>query len=78
MSIDLSGPAFPFNAADHGYEPSAGMTLRDYFAAKTLVAMGTWAPVAPEEWSHRDVVQKMRAEFAYEQADAMLAARSKT
>ena len=73
MTKDTGGQAFPVVIED--VLRSDGMTLRDWFAGQTLVAMGTWAPVEPEEWSHRDVVQKMRAEFAYEQADAMLAAR---
>ncbi len=74
--IDDGGSAFPFEGGENnGISPEGGMTLRDWFAGQCLVAMGTWAPVEPAEWPHRDVVQKMRAEFAYEQADAMIAAR---
>ena len=66
--INTGGPAFPFNAADHGFEPSAGMNLRDWFAGQALVAMGTWMPPNPE-------TMKQRALLAYQQADALLAAR---
>lgn len=77
MTKDTGGQAFPnvVQRWNDTFENQGGMTLRDWFAGQALVAMGTWAPVEPEEWSHRDVVQRMRAEFAYEQADAMLAAR---
>lgn len=76
--IETGGPAFPEigNVAyNSDWQSESGMTLRDWFAGQALMGMGTWSPVSAEELSHRDIVQKMRAEFAYEQADAMIAAR---
>lgn len=67
------GPAFPVDrlCADPkaGYdELKAGMTLRDYFAAK---AMQAWFPV----WERNNDFDL--AARAYHLADAMLAAREK-
>lgn len=69
------GPAFAVpEPCEH-----AGMTLRDYFAAQALVALGTWTPsyqaaiggtINPAE------VHAARAKWAYAQADAMLQARA--
>lgn len=74
--IDNGGPAFAAGAAnEHTGWTQEGMSLRDYFAAHALTGMGTWPPLDHSEWSNRDLVQKMRAEWAYEQADAMIAAR---
>lgn len=76
--IDNGGPAFARAAAETsicGNYDQEGMSLRDYFAGQALTGMGTWAPLEQAEWSNRDMVQKMRAEWAYEQADAMIAAR---
>ena len=67
--IDNGGPAFPheFGAT---YGPwTAGMTLRDYFAAKAMQAAATEQKGA-DNLSFTD-----RAEWAYAQADAMLEAR---
>jgi hypothetical protein len=50
------------------------MTLRDYFAAKAMAAMIPLADSTAMEWHDWD----MLAGAAYAQADAMLAARSKT
>lgn len=58
--VNTGGWAFP----NHGYE---GMTLRDYFAAKAMQGI-----VADPDLSMG--VDKV-AEWAYTQADAMLAAR---
>lgn len=70
---DDGGPAFPVHpdahrAYDDGYAVLAGMTLRDYFAAKALpvIQQRLWAASA------KDVAQE-----AYKVADAMLAMRSK-
>lgn len=71
MSKDTGGQAFPQcvqylngNIAQH----VAGMTLRDYFAAKAMQGFmsvpGAFQP-------------KLDAQIAYEMADAMLAERSK-
>lgn len=51
-----------------------GMTLRDYFAAQELVAMGTWVP-SPSAIHGTPGAHKARARHAYAMADAMLAAR---
>lgn len=67
MSTNDGGPAFPFVEHDgDGHEiVCAGMTLRDYFAAKAMQVMLA-DEAAPEE---------SIAKWAYRQADAMLAAR---
>jgi hypothetical protein len=59
---DANDPAFKF-----GHD---GMTLRDYFAAKALMALDIQAHVAPPAAKHL-------ASSAYNIADAMLAERSK-
>ena len=75
MSKPDGGPAFP--QADKWNEdgtkvlfqpPDTGMTLRDYFAAKSMQAYR--ATFANHE-------SKMVAEWAYEDADAMLSERGK-
>ena len=70
MTIDTGGPAFPVFHQNEitGYVPpdSAGMTMRDYFAAKAvqgLLASEVNAPL------------KVFAIRAYAIADAMLEAR---
>lgn len=66
ISHSLGGGAdFPCNWA------LGGMTLRDYFAGQALVAMGQWVP------GMAGTVHEVRAIYAYEQADAMIAERSK-
>jgi hypothetical protein len=50
-----------------------GMSLRDWFAGQALSAIGTWWP-GPADLSSADI-QKTRAKYCYQQADAMLAAR---
>ena len=55
---NTGGPAFPFGTA------YAGMTLRDYFAAKAMQGLMDAAMPMPEI-----------AEAAYDMADAMLKAR---
>lgn len=52
-------------------EAVGGMSLRDYFAAKAMQGLLS-IKQHTEDFSH-----KFRAEFAYAQADAMLAAREK-
>ena len=62
MTKETGGPAFPWGT---GF---AGMTLRDYFAAKALQGICACGPSV--EWtSNRLAVE------AYELADAMLCAR---
>lgn len=48
--------------------------LRDRFAGHALIGMGTWMPAGFVNLN-TDEAAKSRAEFAYRQADAMLAAR---
>ena len=75
--INTGGPAFPTGdmverdekGVLHGYPiSSAGMTLRDYFAAKALNGL----LAADEECGFKPDVA---AEYAYRFADAMIAAR---
>jgi hypothetical protein len=75
MDTKTGGAAFP----DPGRAQSAkqreqlsetGMTLRDYFAAKAMHAAAVY-PVAAEGFTFAE-----RATWAYQQADAMLVARS--
>ena len=68
---DDGGPAFPTdNEAQVGNNTwhFAGMTLRDYFAAKALAGI---ASTYHENWTPESA-----AKNAYELADAMLAERS--
>ena len=72
--IDTGGPAFPLHSE---VRPSldtdwCGMTLRDYFAAKTLQALLTGR--TREGVAQPDVF----AEWAYKYADAMLAEKNKS
>lgn len=57
------GPAFPFGTA------YAGMTLRDYFAAKAMQAL-----LSDFDW-RQDMDFDDTAAAAYRQADAILKAR---
>ncbi len=59
-----------------------GLTQRDWFAAQALIAMGDSTPYVPSDArkgptpTYSDPEgQRLRAECAYAQADAMLAAR---
>jgi hypothetical protein len=68
---DTGGPAFPTTTANYDdYAGEVGMTLRDYFAAMAMQGYLGW-PKAP---THSE---KLIAGWAYAQADAMLAERSK-
>jgi hypothetical protein len=68
---DSGGPAFP--TPDRGrYEPSDGMTLRDYFAAKAVCAI-LHGNISREA----DMPYKVAANAAYRLADAMLKERAK-
>jgi hypothetical protein len=64
--------AFPTTLFEHGGE-SNGMTLRDYFAAKSI----TWFLTALENEGLEDPVllRQFAAESAYRLADAMMKAR---
>jgi hypothetical protein len=82
MTEKDGGQAFPqpvtVGPNDDMYPAYPGMTLRDYFAGQALIGMGTWAPLNAAEWQERETVQQVRAQWAYEQADEMLLARSHT
>ena len=78
---NTGGPAFPsLNAECTGIdsdgherwstEPSGGMTLRDYFAAKAMQATLSEAPDYHQKYEFIDL-----AYFSYKCADAMLKAR---
>jgi hypothetical protein len=75
---DKGGPAFPVHpdmAAQLGCVPSssdAGMSLRDYFAAKAM--QGLFASNAEHDHEDEHIFDAV-AEAAYKQADAMLKAR---
>ena len=80
---NTGGPAFPstlqYFPEDTNYEEAAGMTLRDYFAAKAMQALYqsqyeyefTGTPRMPEHVALMDEL----AMDAYGIADAMLKAR---
>lgn len=71
-------PAFPVQASDYGgHGTCSGLTIRDYFAAKSLPT--AWAAFDggyfdAGEW---ESINRGVAECAYQMADAMLAARVK-
>ncbi len=67
--INDGGPAFPLQSIGPEFAPGyAGMSLRDYFAAKAM--QGFCAMEVSIECSADDI-----ADDAYEMADAMLRAR---
>ena len=71
------GPAFPLGASEYaGHGPQAGMTLRDYFAAKAMQGMlanGDWVARMSD---HTGIdPDECTARAAFEVADAMLEAR---
>ena len=69
MTIETGGPAFPVFDADDG-RVVEGMTLRDYFAAKTMQAF-----ITRETRFSENLL--MYAGAAYDVADAMLETRKK-
>ena len=68
---DCGGAAFPLSGDGRWGTGSDGMSLRDYFAAKAMQGM-----YASGNRIARDTPQKI-AKDAYEQADALLAARER-
>ena len=73
-TIETGGPAFPLQSIGPEFAPGyAGMTLRDYFAAKAMQGLvsGHFAKYGHEDYWPRPEI----ASEAYEIADAMLAAR---
>ena len=76
QKIETGGPAFPCHAdiipsKDRDY---AGMTLRDYFAAKAMQS-ALLAPKPENPVERMDIYAQSVAEISYEMADAMLRAR---
>jgi hypothetical protein len=77
MSKDTGGPAFPVlhtidgNWVRDPVKALSGMDLRDYFAAKAMQAAATNSDGA------NGFTFEQRAQWAYQQADAMLAERNK-
>lgn len=77
-------PAFPVplnpGQSWQGMAPCDGMTLRDYFAAKAMqayVSRPNWEPPELQSMEGRFAFDQLMARYAYEMADAMLAAREK-
>ncbi|MEE4463881.1 hypothetical protein V2S84_17530 [Azotobacter chroococcum] len=75
------GPAFPQPCAENGWasnneygQAGGGLSLRDYFAAKALAALINHPNKDGENRGAKAV--PILAKFAYEYADAMLAARN--
>lgn len=76
MSKENGGPAFP-ERCDSGFDV-AGMTLRDYFAAKALQGMGANPETAKrmlDQFSESVELDNAVARQCYRMADAMLKAR---
>ena len=71
-TIDNGGPAFPLQSIGPDFAPGyAGMTLRDYFAAKAMQGL-----LAAQVHGFNDQPAKGPfASMAYEMADAMMKAR---
>ena len=83
MAIKTGGPAFPVDEAHSNFE---GMTLRDYFAAKAMLALLTHHGGYTGDEAHQSSIPCLRedvldvdslAQYAYSQADAMLAERER-
>lgn len=69
MNIDTGGPAFPAN--DTHSASQCGATLRDFFAAAALTGFSA------NEHIRDNFTFDQTAEWAFLQADAMLAERQK-
>lgn len=92
-TINNGGPAFPgirIEAGDNYNPPKqfhrSGMSLRDYFAAKAMLALLTHHGGYTGDEAHQSSIPCLRedvldvdslAQYAYSQADAMLAERWK-
>lgn len=66
---------YAFATGDHTHGGQSGMTLRDYMAGQALAGLGTWMPPNGGGNLSTKTAMEARAIWAYEQADAMLAAR---
>ncbi len=71
--INDGGPAFAYGNHEQG--GAEGMSLRDWFAGQALASLGTWTPLPQVENLWSEAAMSARANFAYRQADAMIAAR---
>lgn len=69
---DNGWPAFP---RDHAADGHNGMTLREYFAAKAMAAHINRHPLGVGGFGYQ--LDETMAEWAYQQADAMLDERAK-
>ena len=69
VETNTGGPAFPYGTA------YAGMTLRDYFAAKAMQAVLTSPILMAAVGSKGGSAKQHIAKQSYEMADAMLKAR---
>lgn len=74
-AANTGGPAFPVHGGDDGDLRiiGGGITIRDYFAGKALVALFTHAAVMRED----ALPVELAAKVAYRYADAMLLERAK-
>ncbi len=80
MTTNTGGPAFPgFDYIDqHGKKNPEGMTLRDYFAAKSLqglISATTKMTCADGQFIVDVMDETHMTKIAYSHADAMLKAR---
>lgn len=75
------GPAFPSGDGEYSGGPNHayGISLRDYLAIQALVGIGEWVPMPKNgngvNWASWEHPLSLKAEWAYAQADAMIAAR---
>ena len=72
---DFAFPSMAICPAGDLYQQE-GMTLRQWYAGQALVSMGQWTPNDPStDWGTPEapVIQR-KAEWAFEMADAMIAA----
>jgi hypothetical protein len=77
MNKETGGPAFPDGSTNPwGVPEKAGMTLRDYFAAKAMQSLFAGA-VTDAFTLDQDINCDMAARIAYTMADAMLKEREK-
>lgn len=74
MTKETGGPAFPNEGFNGWGEPQEGMTLRDYFAAKAMCIAWEAYDKGYMLIVDESVIASV-AKAAYQQADAMLAAR---
>lgn len=75
--IATGGLAFPFNAGEHGIEPSPGMTLRDWLAGQAMPAIIAAISAGQHTSAHPGSAVQQIAADSYEVADAMIAQRDR-